>query len=209
MKPRIQETGRIKKKNVKLLRLLLLSSTNHKKEILKQSSIKDAHIYCKLNNLSGQVSGPLLEHYMIVNEGMAKHNPSKCIGDCSFRNKNIEIKTSLGGNKNIQFNYVQLRLDHKIDYYLLTAYYLTKLNVVKEGELFIFMVPKESLKKIVLLYGQYAHGTIKSHGDITKHSMNKKDIEYAIRPVYNDECWKSLLPYRIKNDFFGTTFMKL
>lgn len=37
---------------------------NHKLEILKLQTLKDAHIYCKINNLSGQISGPLIEYYI-------------------------------------------------------------------------------------------------------------------------------------------------
>ena len=49
---------------IKLRQVLKLSRCNHKKEILKQSNLKTAHIYCKINNLSGQISGPLIEFYI-------------------------------------------------------------------------------------------------------------------------------------------------
>ena len=44
--------------------VLMQSSINHKTEIMKEPDIKFAHIYCKINKLSGQVSGPLIEYYI-------------------------------------------------------------------------------------------------------------------------------------------------
>ena len=47
------------------LKLLLDSSvpnTIHNEKILACDTLKDAHIYCKLNNLSGQFTGPVLEN---------------------------------------------------------------------------------------------------------------------------------------------------
>lgn len=41
-----------------LKNILARSNIDHKQEIIKQN-IKDAHIYCKINNLSGQLSGPI------------------------------------------------------------------------------------------------------------------------------------------------------
>ena len=49
---------------VKLKNILNLSKKNHKTEILLQQTLKDVHIYCKINNLSGQISGPLIENYI-------------------------------------------------------------------------------------------------------------------------------------------------
>ena len=48
------------------LKLLLDSSvpnTIHNEKILACDTLKAAHIYCKLNNLSGQFTGPVLEKY--------------------------------------------------------------------------------------------------------------------------------------------------
>jgi hypothetical protein len=83
--------------------------------------------------------------------------------------------------------------------YILVAYHLSSENVESEGELYVFKVPKEAIKKIVVLYGGYAHGTIKEHGAITAESLNeeKSTKEYAIRPTVNDECWKALLKFRV------------
>jgi hypothetical protein len=184
---------------IKLRNILNLSKCNHKKEIIKQSSnLKDAHIYCKVNQLSGQISGPLIEYYIKNKYNMIKNNSSLCIGDVKYKNKNIEIKISTGGKENDKFNYVQLRINHDCEY-ILTAYYISDENLKKSGELFIFRLNKIYMKNIILKYGSYAHGTIKKLGSITNKDLNnpKNDKEYAIRPKYGDSCWCELLKYRI------------
>jgi hypothetical protein len=72
-------------------------------------------------------------------------------------------------------------------------------NVETEGELYIFKVPKSDIKNLVVSYGDYAHGTIKELGIITKDSINDELSikEYSIRPTINDECWNALLEFRV------------
>lgn len=183
----------------RLEEILKYSRVNHKLEIVKQKTIKDAHSYCKIHRLSGQVYGPLLEHYIITKEKMIRNSPSLCFGDCSIDNLNIEIKTSLGGEKtHSDFNYVQIRPHHTIDYYLLTAYYLSELNVKREGELFIFLVHHSDMRKLIIDYGKYAHGTHLSNGKITDKNIDQINRnEYALRPKYDDIVWKALLPFQI------------
>ena len=55
------------------------------------------------------------------------------------------------------------------------------------------------MKKLVVTYGGYAHGTIKEHGKITMDSLDdEKSIkEYAIRPTIHDDIWKALLAFRV------------
>jgi len=66
------------------------------------------------------------------------------------------------------------------------------------GELFIFKVPKDSLKTLILNYGGYAHGTLREHGSITLKDMNKcTNTEYALRPTFNDKCWNAMRKFRI------------
>jgi hypothetical protein len=160
---------------------------------MKEYELKKAHIYCKINKLNGQISGPLLEKYIIKKYGMIKNKSSDCIGDCKKNSKNIEIKCSLGGDKSHKdFNYVQIRLNHNIDIYLFTAYYINESNINDLGELFIFQIQKEDLIEIIKEFGQYAHGTIKEFGKTFQF-----DKEYALRPKINDNCWKKLLIHRV------------
>lgn len=190
-----------KRTNVSRLREIYnRSSVSHANIILAEKSLKDAHMYCVLNNIGAQQYGPLIEKYIISKFSMTKNNASNCTGDCTYNDQNIEIKASLGGKMFSKFNFVQIRLSQKVDFYLCTAYYLADENIDDEGELFVFKVPKENMKTLIIKYGGYAHGTISVNGKITSESVEKNEntkVEYALRPTYNDKCWKSLLEYRV------------
>ena len=184
---------------LKLTHILGLSKCDHKLQILKLPDIKRAHIYCKENILSGQVSGPLIEHYIQHKYGMRKNSASLCIGDLqSNQLSNLEIKVSNGGKENNKFNYVQLRMNHTCDY-ILTAYYIHESNLDSLGELFIFKLNKKEIKNMILKHGGYAHGTIQKLGKITVEDLDSdtNEKEYAIRPKYGDKCWLDLLKFRI------------
>ena len=183
----------------RLHNVLQLSKRKHKTEILNQPDLKNAHIYCKINQLSGQVSGPLIESFIQQKYSMTKNNSSDCIGDLCHNGVNLEIKVSIGGKDHNKFNYVQLRMNHICDY-LLTAYYISEENVVSGGELFIFKLNKENMKNMIIQYGGYAHGTVQKLGAITEEDLSvpDNDKEYAIRPKFGDKCWNELLRFRIQ-----------
>ena len=131
---------------IKLLKNYInLSFINHDDEILKEKTLKHAHIYCVINNINSQKYGCLIEKYIRIKHKFIKNNASNCNGDCSKDNKNIEIKSSLGGKNRNKFNWLQIRLYHDIQNYIFTAYYLNNNNVEGEGELFIFNIPKENI----------------------------------------------------------------
>ena len=178
---------------------LALSKVKHEDRIMKLDTLKDAHVYCVIHGISAQQYGPLLERFIQTKFNYIKNKAEHCTGDCSKDGKNSEVKVSLGGATHTKFNFVQIRPLHDCDIYLLTAYHLSSENVDNEGELYIFKVPKEEIKKIIISYGGYAHGTIKEHGKITPESVNDNVVikEYALRPTINDACWKALLPFRI------------
>ena len=182
----------------KLKYILEISHCNHKIEIMKETNIKRAHIYCKINQLSGQVAGPLIEYYVKNKYGMDKIDPSLCKGDLQVNNINYELKISNGGKENNKFNYVQLRMNHDC-LYIFTAYYLCIDNIETEGDLYIFKLNKDDVKKLILKYGGYAHGTVQKLGKITDIELDnyKNDKEYAIRPKYGDKCWNDLLLFRV------------
>ena len=183
----------------KLKHMLEESTCNHKIEIMKQVNIKRAHIYCKIHNLPGQVTGPLIEHYIKNIYGMEKNSSSLCTGDLQHNQINFEIKVSNGGKDNKRFNYVQLRMNHRCDY-ILTAYHINYDNIETLGELYIFKLTKLNIKPIILKYGGYAHGTITKLGEITQVDLENptNDKEYAIRPKYGDKCWNELLHFRVQ-----------
>lgn len=184
-----------------LKRHLIQNDLDHKQHILKELSLKNAHVYCVVNNLSAQKFGPLIELYMIETYGFKKNSSTQCIGDCVKHDENYEIKVSLGGAHHNRFNYVQIRLSHGIAYYILTAYHLTFENLENEGELYIFKVPKKNMKELILTFGSYAHGTIKEHNQITIESLDDptNTKEYALRTTIDDLCWKQLLTFRIQD----------
>lgn len=171
----------------------------HKDEIMKLSTLKEAHVYCIIHNVSAQQYGPLLEKYIRTKYKYDKNKAEDCTGDCSKDGMNSEIKVSLGGAEHKKFNFVQIRPSHECEMYILTAYHLNFDNVDEEGELYIFKVPKDELIKLIASHGGYAHGTIKEHGEITTDSLTEDNNtkEYALRPTIEDECWKTLMQYRI------------
>lgn len=183
----------------RLMEHLTLSKVDHKDSIMKLATLKEAHTYCVIYKISAQQYGTLLERFIRIKFNYVKNKAEDCTGDCSKDGKNSEVKVSLGGATHSKFNFVQIRPSHDCETYILTAYNLSSDNVESEGELYIFKVPKEDIKKIILRFGGYAHGTLKELGDITTESLNdeKSTKEYALRPTINDACWKELIQFRV------------
>jgi len=185
---------------IKLKQLLDSSRSNkiHTETIMALPTLKDAHIYCKYNNFTGQFTGPVLEKYIKIKYKMTKNNASLCTGDLKYNEINVEIKCSNGGKQNNKFNFVQLRINHNCEY-ILTAYHIDYVNLDNLGELYIFKLNKENIKPLIVKYGSYAHGTIGKLGEITMDDLNYTDNtkEYVLRPKYGDKCWLELLNYRI------------
>ena len=183
----------------RLKEILDLSGRDHVSNILLEDTLKKAHIYCLINNISSQKFGILLEKYIILKYNYTKNISKNCNGDCQKNNENVEIKVSLGGIKRNKFNFVQIRLSHDISWYIFTAYHLSVKNVENSGELYIFKISKKDIIDILTIHGSYSHGTVKEHGKITPCSLSKKNntIEYCIRATHEDACWKKLLEYRI------------
>lgn len=147
-----------KANRIKQLKVHLASSKiNHEREVMKEDTLKDAHIYCIIYNISAQQYGPLLEKYIRTKFNYTKNKAQDCTGDCHKNGKNSEIKVSLGGASHTKFNFVQIRPSHDCSTYILTAYYLSNENVETEGELYIFRVPSNAMKSLIVSYGTYAH----------------------------------------------------
>ncbi len=182
----------------RLVEHLTILEVNHEDQIMRLNSLKEAHVYCVIHGVSAQRYGPLLEKFIRLKYDYIKNNSKDCNGDCSKDGKNSEVKVSLGGAKHTKFNYVQLRPTHDCETYIFTAYHLSSNNVLDEGELYVFKIPKMELKELIISYGGYAHGTKKEHGKISLDSIDdEKNIrEYAIRPTIGDKCWNALLSFR-------------
>jgi hypothetical protein len=195
-----EEVNKYNEIKTKLKQKLDSSRANkiHTDTIIKLPTLKDAHIYCKYNNLSGQFTGYILKKYIKIKYKITKNNAFLCNGDLKCNKTNIEIKTSNGGKGNNKFNFVQLRITHNCEY-ILTAYYLDYVNLENLGELYIFKLNGENIKQFIAKYGGYAHGTIKQLGKITIEDLNDTNNlkEYVLRPKYNDNCWNELLNFRI------------
>ena len=187
-------------RNQELRRILGTSSVNHKEQIMAEPTLKGAHSYCVVNNVSSQQVGPFIESYVINGERdvVEKVPASECRGDFVKNGVYYELKVSLGGSNYTmpKYNYVQLRPGHNIDRYMLTAFHLSNDNVENGGELYIFDVPSEDMKSIIAEYGTYAHGTYKENGIINRENLG--NFEYAIRPKFGYPCWERLMNYRIQ-----------
>lgn len=177
---------------------LQTQSIKHENQIMNLDNLKDAHVYCVIYDLSAQQYGPLLEKFINQKFHFTKNKSKEAKGDSYKDGINVEIKVSLGGTTHKKFNFVQIRPSHHC-HYILTAYHLSKENIDEEGELYVFRIKGDEMKNIILHFGSYAHGTKKEYGNITTESLEDESNtkEYAIRPIFQDDCWKSLLPFRI------------
>ena len=134
-------------------------------------------ILCK-HQLSSQQWGPLLESFIKEKFNIGPAVDSVSGDGCSSKGLNIEIKVSLG-DKGGQLNFVQLRPDHNIDYYLFLGYNLFKGEL---GQTHWLLCPSKELYTLLPTYGGYAHGTISKLGDITMENIYGRGCEYALRP---------------------------
>ena len=170
------------------------SKLDHKNEILKQENLKLSHVYCKKNKLSISLSTKLIQSY--IKYHLQKN---KLSSNLQLDNPNYEIKISNGGKDNNEFNYVQFSLNNECDY-ILTAYHLTTENIHNLGELYIFKLSKYQLKILLFSYGNYSLDT-KQSDQITIDDLNNplNQKEFSLSTKYGDDCWKTLMNFRIEN----------
>lgn len=172
----------------------IVSSLRHpicyKNKCLSEPNLLYKCIYCKKYLLPTQW-GPLLEAH-IKKLFSLKKPINRMSGDGHSTNgKNVEIKVSLGDVKG-SFNFVQIRPDHKIDYYIFMCY-----NVFDDelGKIYWFLCPSNKLYELLPKYGSYAHGTIEKFGKIEMTNMYGHNYEYALRPdpINNTHLWDILI----------------
>jgi hypothetical protein len=180
----------LKINNIKELVLQMRKPICYKNKCLIEKNILYKCILCK-KYLSSNQWGPMLEKY-IKELFLLKKPKNNTSGDgCSMNNKKIEIKVSLG-DSNGQFNFVQIRPDHDIDYYILMCY-----NVFDDelGKIYWFLCPSGELYKLLPEYGSYAHGTITKLGKIEPHNIYGHNHEYALRPnvIKKTALWNKLI----------------
>ena len=125
-------------------------------------------------------------------------------GDGSKNGKNYEIKLSLHA-RDSRFNFVQIRPDHNIDYYIFIGY---NLEFGDEGQACMLVIPSDAIYRLIVKYGGYAHGTIDKLGALTLENMKGRNCEYALRCCPNSktkkgknaELWAEMLKYEVTYD---------
>jgi len=123
-------------------------------------------------------------------------------GDGNKNGKNYEIKHSIHAKKS-KLNFVQIRPDHNIDFYIFIGYNMYKCNT-HIGKAYIFKIPHDKINKLIVEYGGYAHGTVKIFGKITKDNIIGRNCEYALRCDPNAvektksfKLWKEFMKYSV------------
>lgn len=154
----------------------LRSVKNFKAKCMVETDTLTKCIFCK-TYLSSHQWGKIIEGHIIH-----KFNMKKCLtntnGDAVSKcKKYVEIKASLGDTTGI-LNYVQIRPDHKVDYYIFLAYDVYSGTI---GKLYWFLIPSKKLYELIPIYGSYAHGTIDRLGQITSSNLKGRHCEYALR----------------------------
>lgn len=126
-------------------------------------------------------------------------------GDGRKNGINYEIKFS-GHAKKSKLNFVQIRPDHNIDYYIFVCYNMHS-NKSLKGKAYILKIPSNDLYDIIINYGGYAHGTYSILGKITKENIKGRNCEYALRCNPNSlegtkdyKLWRKLLKYKTTYD---------
>jgi hypothetical protein len=175
------------------------NKNNNKKKCQNEKDLLKKCILCK-QYLSSNEYGPELENYL--KQHLKINKAIDCVsGDGCKNNKNIEIKVSLGDNKG-KLNYVQIRPDHNIDFYIFLAYNLLEDEL---GNVYLMLVPSEKVYELIPTYGGYAHGTVDVLGEITSQNIFGRNCEYALRPNPNNnnntkpkKLWNELIKYKVQ-----------
>lgn len=177
------------KDNIVAIVISLRNPICYKNKCQIENNILYKCIYCK-KYLSATQWSPLLEDYIKTKFSLKKPVNNTSGDGCSKNNKNIEIKVSLGDTKG-NFNFVQIRPDHDVNFYILMCF-----NVYEDelGKIYWFLCPADKLYNLLPKYGRYAHGTTEKFGKITLDNLFGHNYEYALRPqpAKNIGLWKIL-----------------
>ena len=176
-----------------------LRNKNEYKDLCRnEKNLLNKCILCKYY-MTSQEWATEMEKF-IKNQLNIENKINEISGDGHKNNKNIEIKVSFG-SKDGQFNIVQIRPDHNIDYYLFVGY---NLFVEDLGKTYVLYIPSEELYKLLPKYGGYSHGTKRKFSEITSENIKGRNCEYSLRANPNKrkstktrELWDELLKYEI------------
>jgi len=175
---------------VKIVNLMKVQDQLDKQEKLRK--INNAKTLTEKCILARQFLPPTstdFEHIIRTDLGIDK-KIDEVSGDGVKNNKNSEIKASLHANKS-KVNFVQIRPDHNIDFYILVTYNMYENDTI--GQAHIYNVPSDDMYKLVSDYGSYAHGTILKNGKITIENMKGRNLEYCLRYDPNSKSEKNQL----------------
>ncbi len=162
-----------------------------KKYIIGLDNLRDACILAK-EYLTPATYGCIINSWFRAHYDFTAVNASLRIGDdLVFNEYKTEVKTSISTSE--KFNYVQFRLTHDIDFYLLPTYDLIN------DKIYLFLINKKDMIELIKKYGSYAHGS-KSEKGLIENNINNQDIEFALRPKLNSEVWQTLLNYEITEE---------
>lgn len=154
--------------------------------------------------------GPILERSLMDSFDLTRSTSSN-EGDCTSRNgSKIEIKVSLGAS-NGSANFVQIRPDHNIDYYLLMVYDMYANNI---GELYLILMKSDEMYALLPKYGTYAHGTNGELDKISADNIKGRNREYALRPRILPSrkqnkyvaLWKKMIEFKKTHDEIARIF---
>jgi hypothetical protein len=173
------------------------SEDKYKKLCIEETDLLKKCILCRYH-LSSQSWSIIMENF-IKDKLKLNNKKDETSGDCSKLDKNYEIKVSLGTSSG-QINIVQIRPDHKIDYYIIVCY-----NIHEEvlGKVYTFLIPSNKIYTLIVEYGSYAHGTTSKLGLITDKNIFGRNLEYCLRPnpLKNNiakKLWNEFLKYEIE-----------
>lgn len=122
-------------------------------------------------------------------------------GDGQKRGMTFEIKFSAHARRS-RFNFVQIRPDHNINFYIFVCYNLYDSSPM--GSAYIIKIPASNVYDLIVKYGSYAHGTCKKLGKITKENLKGRNCEYALRcdpnsknTTKSNQIWVELLKFEV------------
>ena len=179
--------------NIDDMRLFLIENKQKrnsiKEKIYNTKTFRDACILSKYH-LTPQSYGEVLNSWLRTHYKFQKISASEKQGDDLIHGSfKTEVKVSIADDGK-KANFVQIRLTHEVDFYLLVVYDLVK------DDIYYFLVNKEHMKDLIVKYGALAHGTKGEKGAITKN-LDNPDIEHALRPTINSALWNDLKKFAI------------
>jgi len=124
-------------------------------------------------------------------------------GDGYKNGNNYEIKTSIHANKS-KINFVQIRPDHNVDYYIFIAFNMYENNTI--GNAHIFKIPSKIVYELIVRFGGYAHGSCTMLGKITSDNIKGRNCEYDLRCDPNTkkgksfDIWNEFMKYEVEYD---------